>query len=182
MHDDGAMTSLVRLRTVSLDAVCVVRLQEPLVLPDVGSAVAAVRPELCESAMPLVQYFTGVGAVLLALLMVVGSYLPHQTDASNAVRYDIRVRADRVGPLVAGPTTFADFSGTLQPQGSAAVLREAMAKASPVEIVPVKPPRAAHLNSKRAKAVAENNAPPVRVRAPVTRMSDTGELGAGWRY
>lgn len=131
--------------------------------------------------MPLVQYFTGVGAILLALLMVAGSYLPHQPETSSAVRYDIRVRADRVGPLVAGPTTFADFSGTLQPQGSAATLREAMAKASPVEIVPVKPPRAAHLNSKRVRAVAEN-APPVRARAPVTRVSETGELGAGWRY
>lgn len=131
--------------------------------------------------MPLVQYFTGVGAVLLALLMVVGSYLPHQTEASNAVRYDIRVRADRVGPLVAGPTTFADFTGTLQPQGSAASLREAMAKASPAEIVAVKPARAAHANNRRAKTVAEN-APPIRVRSQGTRMSDTGELGAGWRY
>lgn len=140
-----------------------------------------VRPELCESTMPLVQYFTGVGAILLALLMGAGSYLPYQPEASNAVRYDIRVRADRAGPLVAGPTTFADFSGTLQPQGSAATLREAMAKASPVEIVPVKPARTAHLNTRRPKAVAES-APPVRVRAPVTRMSETSELGAGWHY
>lgn len=129
--------------------------------------------------MPLVQYFTGVGAVLLALLIVVGSYLPHQPEASSAVRYDIRVRADRMGPLVAGPTTFADFSGTLETHGSAASLREAMAKASPVEIVPVKP-RAAHLNTRRVRVVAEH-APPSRAR-PVMRTFDTGELGAGWHY
>ena len=134
---------------------------------------------VCESSMPLVQYFTGVGAVLLALLIVVGSYLPHQPEASSAARYDIRVRADRVGPQVAGPTTFADFSGTLQTHGSAASLREAMAKASPVEIVPVKPP-AANLNSRRMKVVAEQ-VPPARVR-PGARTFDTGELGAGWRY
>lgn len=85
--------------------------------------------------MPLLQYFSCVGAVLLTLIVCIGSYLPQEPEGARSLHYDIRVKADRRGPTIAGPTTFADFSGTLQPSANASTtpFREAMAKAKVVE-------------------------------------------------
>ena len=50
--------------------------------------------------MPLIRYFTFVGGALLALLIVVSSYLP-ETEAitrPDAARPVIRIASDRVGP------------------------------------------------------------------------------------
>jgi hypothetical protein len=50
--------------------------------------------------MPLLRYFTFVGGALLALLIVVSSYLPETETMTRpeAARPVIRVASDRVGP------------------------------------------------------------------------------------
>src|ERR1700682_3711594 len=50
--------------------------------------------------MPLLRYFTFVGGALLALLMVVSSYLPETETITrpDAARPVIRIASDRVGP------------------------------------------------------------------------------------
>jgi hypothetical protein len=134
--------------------------------------------------MPLLKYFSCVGAVLLALMVGVGSYLPQQPEGVGPLRYDIRVRADRSGPTVAGPTTFADFSGTLQPSANASTssFREAMAKAAPVD-KPHPKRRIAHTNHRPEPATAmASNGLMVRNRntAIVQSMwSASGEADAG---
>src|SRR6202163_2529489 len=50
--------------------------------------------------MPLIRYFTFVGGALLALLIVVSSYLPETETITrpDAARPVIRIASDRVGP------------------------------------------------------------------------------------
>jgi hypothetical protein len=50
--------------------------------------------------MPLLRYFTFVGGALLALLIVVSSYLPETETITrpDAARPVIRIASDRVGP------------------------------------------------------------------------------------
>src|SRR6202049_4664311 len=50
--------------------------------------------------MPLLRYFTFVGGALLALLIVVSSYLPESETITrpDAARPVIRIASDRVGP------------------------------------------------------------------------------------
>ena len=50
--------------------------------------------------MPLLRYFTFVGGALLALLIVVSSYLPETETITrpDAARLVIRIASDRVGP------------------------------------------------------------------------------------
>ncbi|ETR78912.1 hypothetical protein X566_02280 [Afipia sp. P52-10] len=145
--------------------------------------------------MPLVQYFSYVGAILLAVMLAVGHYLPPRPAGSESIRYDIRVKADHGGQKTAGPTTFADFSGTLQqrPASTDAVsptVRDAMAKAPEASHQTVRvvrnTSRIARTTSSRPASLRTAAAPPPHPVQSPRRMAavpvaiDT-EMGAGWR-
>lgn len=128
--------------------------------------------------MPLLQFFSFAGAVLLALLFVADSYLPKPAARHEPQRfYTIRIAADHVGPeaitfsgdpvrfavadqAVADPSPVADASA--EPSGSP---RDAMAQLAPASNTPA----VEHAKPKRK---------PVKRR--VVRTQEPPDAFVGW--
>lgn len=96
--------------------------------------------------MPLLRYFTFVGGALLALLVVVSSFVPETETIArpDAVRPVIRIASNRVGPprvdidtRVQTAVVPASVSEVLQ-QAPARVAEGQLSAPLPTAVVPVK--------------------------------------------
>ncbi len=95
--------------------------------------------------MPLLRYFTFVGAALLALLFVVSPFLP---ETETVTRHDvakpvIRIASDRVGPPrvdfdTRPQTVVPTLVATMPPQAAALEARAELVAPLPTSAAPVR--------------------------------------------
>ena len=102
--------------------------------------------------MPLLRYFTFVGGALLALLIVVSSYLPETETItrSDAARPVIRIASDRVGPPRVDIDTRVQTA--VAPASVPEILQQAPARVAEVQLGGPLPTPAAPVRIERKKA------------------------------
>src|SRR5258708_16982191 len=100
--------------------------------------------------MPLLRYFTFVGGALLALLIVVSSYLQTETiTRPDAARPVIRIASDRVGPPRVDIDTRVQIA--VVPASVPEILQQAPARAAESQISAPLPTPAAPVRIERKK-------------------------------